>query len=61
MKPQRLFQIKNYLLLEDKGIGEGCFGQVFKGYDTNTGKLVAIKRIILEDDEEKEIETLKEI
>lgn len=40
-------------------IGEGTFGQVFKGMNERTGELLALKQICLADGSEEEVESLR--
>lgn len=41
-------------------LGEGSFGQVFKGMNCSTGELLAIKQICLTDGTEEEVATLRQ-
>lgn len=60
---------KTYEILEpDVPLGEGAFGKVYKGRHTRTGKLVALKKMTLDTEEEgvptaavREIGLLKEL
>ena len=40
-------------------IGEGTFGQVFKGLNERTGELLALKQICLADGTDEEVEKLQ--
>jgi serine/threonine protein kinase len=60
--------MERYQKLEDKNIGEGTYGVVFKAKDTLTNETVALKQIRLENEDEgipstamREISILKEL
>lgn len=59
-QPEEIFTIKDFQWKKGSEIiGEGTFGQVYKGLNCSTGELLAVKQISLTDGTEEEVQTLR--